>query len=75
MSATVQVFVFTEDEEIQVIRVFKDPDKALKFAIPYVAEKVGYKLTGDDNVDWDILNTEIDHPDCGWLLKYDVSVD
>lgn len=73
MNAT--LFVYCEDGEILCLKAFSTPEAALAFAIPYVAEKVGYSLTGDDNVDWDVLNTEIEHPGACWSMVYGAAVE
>lgn len=71
---TVTVFVYWETDTVSCIKVFRTAEAALGFAIPFVADKIGYVVTGDDNVDWDVLNTEIDHPDCDWSMWYDVEI-
>lgn len=70
----IAVFVYWEEGELNTLKAFTTPEAALACCIPFVADRVGYQLTGDDNVDWDVLNTEIEHPGCSWHLEYDLPV-
>lgn len=71
----VAVFVYCAEDSVECVKLFKTPEAALSFAIPFVAEKVGYTLTGDDNVDWDVLNTELEHPGRCWQLIYNLTIE
>jgi hypothetical protein len=71
----VTVFAYWEEDELTDLKAFTTPEVALAYCIPFVAAKVGYSLTGDDNVDWDVLNTQVEHPGCSWRLEYDLNVE
>lgn len=75
MPQNVAVFVFVRDGDVQCLKVFANHQDAERFAIPYVAEQTSFRLTGDDNADWDEMNTGEIPEGFTWQLLYDVPVE
>jgi len=75
MGQGVAVFVFMKGGEFQCVKVFANPSDAETFAIGYVAEQTGYAVTGDDNADWDEMNTGEIPEGLVWQLRYDAPIE